>query len=995
MAPPAVRPLDAVLSPPNLVAKINLAAAGAEAGRFFSSKFDDLAAAAGRARLKVGGFDPSGSIFGDEHMASKDPLRVPTNWWSHQDQALFNTVMVAFVFSVLCLLLYEALRRVPSLANTVYAPRRHDKAEIERRRQEDAQFGELGSPDRGGWWITRPVRRWFGTLRQHEVALEERYESGLEAAMLMRFMRFNLLLLGLACAFTLPSLLPLNVMTRYDDELVAVEAIRQQSDPSALGWQRKLQNAMGRPPMPPSPPSPPSPPPPPTPPSPPSPPLTPDTIWWPPSPPPSPGTRSELDEFGHAHETQHLEEHRRKVSQLMQIPLVAPPPPYNPWVQNGRLVYSGLETLTISHVPRGSARLWGSVLLCGLISALFLWLLRLEWEVYSRKRHQWLERFQLQHHAVLLRVLSRDPLGITPAQLLPRLRLLFGDAVLEVVELHELDTLHYLKEAAYMPATLQGGRRTSAALGNTTTLSVASALRGEQEVGRLQKPEGGGGDADGSAAVPPPKPEGGALRRWCSRVCGCGAVCGGMADEIRLLAKAEGGSDSRFLVLFETRQAASMCAAAGDAWHLQLLNTPLTTIAMPAPAPRDAYWPNLLPPQMGRKVLGMMALLAIWALFLFWTIPVALVQAMATVSNLAKVQGLEWLAKTIEQAGAKTVHLVEGTIASLTLIFFRALTLYSGLFQFLVRLRGAPTHTEVQARSAALMMLFQLLLVVLASVIASSLFDLMWEVINRPLQLPALLADNLPGQSTFFLHYLVNQFGLAALLDLLQLPGLMLQAAIYTVQCCAPRRAESAPDRPGLVRRLLRRGLDFWQEGDYLHFYVYARLVLVCSVGLVFCFVAPVAIIFALAYIAFLYPLMARTLREIYTRPQVDTGGEVWRQAMFFETCALILAQLLLAGVMVTKAHYPCALTALIICGVTVAVERTIRLRMAGQAQRLPLQRCVELDAARSKERADIKSAQGASDLNLTPFLFDTADWRGDQYFGDSSPVTGPGASQT
>ena len=56
-------------------------------------------------------------------------------------------------------------------------------------------------------------------------------------------------------------------------------------------------------------------------------------------------------------------------------------------------------------------------------------------------------------------------------------------------------------------------------------------------------------------------------------------------------------------------------------------------------------------------------------------------QAMATVSNLAKVQGLEWLASLIQQAGSRAVHLVEGTVASLTLIFFRALTLYSGLFQ--------------------------------------------------------------------------------------------------------------------------------------------------------------------------------------------------------------------------------------------------------------------------------------------------------------------------
>ena len=108
---------------------------------------------------------------------------------------------------------------------------------------------------------------------------------------------------------------------------------------------------------------------------------------------------------------------------------------------------------------------------------------------------------------------------------------------------------------------------------------------------------------------------------------------------------------------------------------------------------------------------------------------------------------------------------------------------------------------------------------VLASVIASSLFDLMWEVINRPLQLPALLADSLPGQSTFFLHYLLNQFALATLLDLMQLPGLALYALLAATSCCCGSR--------GCVARLLKKGLDFWQEGDYLHFYVYARLVLV------------------------------------------------------------------------------------------------------------------------------------------------------------------------
>ena len=82
-------------------------------------------------------------------------------------------------------------------------------------------------------------------------------------------------------------------------------------------------------------------------------------------------------------------------------------------------------------MPRGSARLWGAVLLCLLVTCFYLWLLRLELDVFVRKRHEWLCHFQLQHHAVLLRVLSPDTLGVTPGLLLPKLRELFGSDVLE------------------------------------------------------------------------------------------------------------------------------------------------------------------------------------------------------------------------------------------------------------------------------------------------------------------------------------------------------------------------------------------------------------------------------------------------------------------------------------------------------------------------------------------------------------------------------------
>ena len=98
----------------------------------------------------------------------------------------------------------------------------------------------------------------------------------------------------------------------------------------------------------------------------------------------------------------------------------------------------------------------------------------------------------------------------------------------------------------------------------------------------------------------------------------------------------------------------------------------------------------------------------------------------------------------------------------------------------------------------------------------------------------------------------------------------------------------------------------------------------------------------------------------------------MWQQAVAFQTYALIVAQLLLAGVMVTKAHYPCALAALIVCGVTFVLERSMRNRLAGQAQRLPLQLCVELDAA--------PKGLPRVQLNLTPFLYDSQEG---EYEGD------------
>ena len=129
---------------------------------------------------------------------------------------------------------------------------------------------------------------------------------------------------------------------------------------------------------------------------------------------------------------------------------------------------------------------------------------------------------------------------------------------------------------------------------------------------------------------------------------------------------------------------------------------------------------------------------------------------MATLSNLQRIRSLEWLARYVRGYGPDAVATFEGTLSSLTLLLFRCVTIYSGLFQGLATLQGATTGTAVRARACGMIMLFQLLLVLLASLITSSVFSVLFQLLEQPLLLPTLLASSLPFQATFFLHYLLN-----------------------------------------------------------------------------------------------------------------------------------------------------------------------------------------------------------------------------------------------
>lgn len=75
----------------------------------------------------------------------------------------------------------------------------------------------------------------------------------------------------------------------------------------------------------------------------------------------------------------------------------------------------------------------------------------------------------------------------------------------------------------------------------------------------------------------------------------------------------------------------------------------------PAPSPSDIYWPNLHRSKERQALFWWLGAAATAALFLFFTVPVAAVQGLASINQLAKLKAFNGLAREIKRQGPEAV----------------------------------------------------------------------------------------------------------------------------------------------------------------------------------------------------------------------------------------------------------------------------------------------------------------------------------------------------
>ena len=670
-------------------------------------------------------------------------------------------------------------------------------------------------------------------------------------------------------------------------------------------------------------------------------------------------------------------------------------------------VYSGLQALSLTHLPSGSSRFFASFLAMCVLTFAYLAMLRKEWTAYVGLRHRWLAARRVEAYAVLVRVGSD---GRSPSEIEARLRTVFPGEVHSVRAVPTKEDIfsrlaagvaytakpagHDLDEVLAQAARAKTAPPSSSSAAASSAAAPASAFGshatshdtfelvlnpGSQTLHARALPGGGGGalpflggGKEGRAS--------GAGTGGSGAAGGGGAGDGGggggtnveqsmrlldetmgqvAAEAAEMLKNREQGG-TLFFAFFRTRRAASVCAQSQSIFP----TAELPAVTRPAPAPGDVLWDGLTTAGVRKNLVASGAALFLFVLFAFWATVVAFIQSLLSVTTLEAILGdsfTTWLSSN------ETLYsLLAGVLPSLVLTMLQAIALYSGILTAVARAFGYASRPEVEVCTLSLMWWFNYVLVLLGSCISGNVYDLYVEVVENGIcELFTLLADSIPQAADYFLSYVLLQTLLyLPLLDGLQATPLLLlalQAAGGAVAACLP--ADAAARLPSV---------DFVAGAlSYERPVKYAKAALMVNICLLFHCVAPVATPLVLAWLALALRLWCHNLLNVWHPAggaaagaaagagAADSGGVLWPEAMQGQTVALQVAQLTLASIQALNACYGSAALLLLLLLATGRRAAAIGKYFGPMAASLPLQECVALDGA--------MWAAAAADKKLVP----------------------------
>lgn len=532
---------------------------------------------------------------------------------------------------------------------------------------------------------------------------------------------------------------------------------------------------------------------------------------------------------------------------LLAFAILVPVNVTNQTLKNSKIVYSNIDTLSISNIPMKSHRFWTHLVMAYAFTFWTCYVLYKEYEIIATMRLHFLasEKRRPDQFTVLVRNVPPDP----------------DESVYELVE-HFFLVNH---PDSYLTHQVVHNANELAKLVNKKKNMNNRLDYYELKYSRDQ--------------LKRPTTKLGFLGLWGKKVDAIEyytVEIDKLSNEIEAVRK-KTTSDPKYLmpsafVSFKTRWGAAVCA------QTHQTRNPTLWLTEWAPEPRDVYWPNLAIPFVSLAVRKLIMFVAFFFLTFFFMIPITIVQSLANIEGIEKAA--PFLRPVIEVKFIKSF--IQGFLPGIALKLF--LIFLPNILMLMSKVEGYTSISALERRSASRYYFFQLINVFLGSLIAGAAFEQLDTFIHQSAsQIPVAIGVAIPAKATFFITYIMVDGWAGVAGEILRLKPLIIFHLKNYFLVKTERDRDEAMD-PGSI------GFDTGEPQIQLYFLL----------GLVYAVVTPILLPFIIVFFSLAFFVYRHQIINVYNQ-EYESAAAFWPDVHGRIITALVISQFLLMGLLTTK----------------------------------------------------------------------------------------------
>lgn len=291
--------------------------------------------------------------------------------------------------------------------------------------------------------------------------------------------------------------------------------------------------------------------------------------------------------------------------------------------------------------------------------------------------------------------------------------------------------------------------------------------------------------------------------------------------------------------------------------------------------PDEIIWKNLDIGWLSRVLRQFIVIGFVTGLVIFWTIPVALIGGISSVTTLKDTYSwLSWL----NAVPPSLLGVISGLLPTILLAVLMALLPI--FLRLAAKFAGSATLAEVEYRVQNYYFAFQVVQVFLIQSVASGAISSLSQIAASPGDAPSFLAQRLPTASNFYIAYFILQ-GLAVMSGvLLSIVGLILFKLLSNLLDKTPRKK-------------LTRWMTLTAPGLGTVYPIFTNLFVI---AIAYSIIAPLVLGFAAIGVYFFYIAYRYEWLFVYGS-KYDTKGLMYPRALQQLFVGLYIAELCITGI--------------------------------------------------------------------------------------------------